>query len=252
MRRKVKSCLVYFILLMLVAFPKLVKEIEKFCSLNKSTFLVVFLLMGIAYGLCEIELLFRKKNKKMFYKIDQKKVVIFSMCLIGTLFVFGSSINNFFQNASLPAKVKIEVLSENNSARSNIWITNASINMIGKKDFIEIEENHFLSENGYPVLELEVTQIAESDILLICDNNSSDIKVTVDENKSKEYACKMIEENQKSISLLYNPGRSLCNLVVYLLAVLILSSLIYSIIYICVWGGGIKKLSKRENIAGAM
>lgn len=228
---------IYLVALGLILFPKIVNlfyEKNDDITFSIALGLLTLILLTILILLTEtgIRCLWKKRDLYSIRKTTRNNILLFVACFLGITILCGNSINDKILESHLPKKIKLEVLSENGEANSNIWIINPSMRVLNFKDFEEIEENHFLSVDGMPVLEVEVTKAAESNIILITNAKASDIKIMFD-GHSQEYKCSRNTEQQITISLLYYEGLSLRRMLEYI-AVLIVISVIA---WIILWAG---------------
>ena len=218
----------YLVVLCLILFPKIVNIFYKQNSdMIYSIILTILILTVLAvvavlidtWGDCG-----RRRQHVVSRKQQKNNIILFIICFLGVAFLCGNSINDKILEFHLPKKVRLEVLEKNGEANSNIWIVNSSMQVLNFSDFEEIEENHFVSVKGTPILEVEVKKAAESNIILITNERSSNIKVMFD-NHSQEYNCSSDVEQQKEMSLLYYDGLSLQRILEYI-AVLVLISVV--------------------------
>lgn len=235
--QKTRIFVIYLVAIGLILFPKIVnlfyeKNDDMLFSIALALLLLVVLVMLILLTETGIKCLWKKRDSYSIQKTTKNNIMLFIACFLGSTLLCGNSINDKILESDLPKKVKLEVISENGEANSNIWIINPSMRVLNSRDFNEIEENHFLSTDGTPILEVEVTKAAESNIILITNAKASDIKIMFD-GHSQEYNCSTDAEQQITISLLYYEGLSLQRILEYVAVLIVISTIAWIILLAC-------------------
>ena len=131
---------IYLVALGLILFPKIVNlfyEKNDDITFSIALGLLTLILLTILILLTEtgIRYLWKKRDLYSIRKTTRNNILLFVACFLGITILCGNSINDKILESHLPKKIKLEVLSENGEANSNIWIINPSMRVLNFKDF---------------------------------------------------------------------------------------------------------------------
>lgn len=234
--KKAGIFIINFIAIGFVLFPNLVRYLyENSNSMFFSIIVTVSIVAVAALIACMLVMLgkdvwIKRDRIKKISKNTLYNIALFVVCLFLIAFVCGSSVNELILEHEFPKIVQLEVLPDEEKANSNIWIYFTSMHVLESEDFEELEENHFVSETGFPVLRLEITEVTESSIILITNSESSNIKVSLD-GHSWIYSCPS-DVGQQILSLVYYEGLSLQRMLIYCATLIAMAVLLWVCIQI--------------------